>query len=217
MGGFDKEYPDHLPPNAAFGTPAAFSNFLAVCRQLGLLVMPYTNPTWWCDHPRGPTFLAAGTAPLLVQLDGSLSYENYSGNDGYTVCHWHPAVQAANRVTRGQFTTNYPVDVLFEDQCGARTWQYDLNPASPTPYAYAAGIASRVAEDSQVLPLSTENGWDRLVNHESQFCGMTWGIVPTANPPSWRTFLRDRFSTETWDLFPLAAIHRPRQSVHGAS
>jgi hypothetical protein len=204
MGGFDKQYPDHLPPNAAFGTPAAFLNFLAVCRQLGLLVMPYTNPTWWCDHPRGPTFLAAGSAPLLLQLDGSLSYENYSGNDGYTVCHWHPAVQAANRVTLGQFSTNYPVDVLFEDQCGARTWQYDLNPASPTPYAYAAGIASRVAEDSQVLPLSTENGWDRLVNHESQFCGMTWGIVPTANPPSWRSFLRDRFSPETWDLFPLA-------------
>jgi hypothetical protein len=204
MGGFDKQYPDHLPPNAAFGTPAAFLNFLAVCRQLGLLVMPYTNPTWWCDHPRGPTFLATGSAPLLLQLDGSLSYENYSGNDGYTVCHWHPAVQAANRVTRGQFITNYPVDVLFEDQCGARTWQYDLNPASPTPYACAAGITSRVAEDSQVLPLSTENGWDRLVNHESQFCGMTWGIVPTANPPSWRSFLRDRFSPETWEIFPLA-------------
>jgi hypothetical protein len=204
MGGFDKEYPDHLPPNAAFGTPAAFTNFLAACRQLGVLVMPYTNPTWWCDHPRGPTFLAAGTAPLLLQLDGTLSYENYSGNDGYTVCHWHPAVQAANRLTVGQFTTNYPVDMLFEDQCGARTWQYDLNPASPTPYAYAAGIVSRVAEDSQTLPLSTEDGWDRLVNHESQFCGMTWGLVPTANPPSWRSFLRDRFSPETWDLFPLA-------------
>lgn len=216
MGGFDKEYPDHLPPNAAFGTPAAFTNFLAQSHQLGLLVMPYTNPTWWCDHPRGPTFLSAGTAPLLVNLDGSLSYEIYGANDGYTVCQWHPAVQAANRLTVGQFTTNYPVDMLFEDQCGARTWQYDLNSASPTPYAYAAGMVSRVAEDSQTLPLSTENGWDRLVNHESQFCGMTWAIVPTANPPTWQTFLRDRFSPATWDLFPLAQYiaHDKLSMVH---
>jgi len=42
------------------------------------------------------------------------------------------------------------------------------------------------------------------VNHESQFCGMTWAMVPTANPPAWRSFLRDRFSPETWDMFPLA-------------
>jgi hypothetical protein len=216
LGGFDKEYPDHLPPNATFGSSANFTNFLAQSRQLGLLVMPYTNPTWWCDHPRGPTFLSAGTAPLLLNLDGSLSYEIYGANDGYTVCHWHPAVQAANRLTVRQFTTNYPVDILFEDQCGARTWQYDLNAASPTPYAYAAGIASRVAEDSQTLPLSTENGWDRLVNHESQFCGMTWATVPTANSPSWQTYLRDRFSTGTWDLFPLAQYiaHDKLSMVH---
>ena len=216
MGGFDKEYPDHLPPNAAFGTPANFTNFLAQCRQLGLLVMPYTNPTWWCDHPRGPTFLSAGEAPLLKQLDGSLSYEIYGANDGYTVCHWHPDVQAANRLTVQQFTTNYPVDVLFEDQCGGRTWQYDTNPASPTPYAYAAGIISRVTEDSQTKPVSTENGWDQLVNHESQFCGITWAIVPTANPPTWNTYLKDRFPTETWDIFPLAQYiaHDKLSMVH---
>ena len=203
-GGFDKEYPDHFPPNAWFGTPAEFTNFLGQCRQAGLLSMPYSNPTWWCDNPRGPTFLAAGTAPLLIQLDGSNSYENYSGNDGYTVCHWHPDVQTANRATRDGFVTNYPVDILFQDQVGARTWQYDLNTASPTPYAYAAGLAAQAAEDSQSLPLSTENGWDRVINYEAQFSGMTWGLVPTENPPSWREFLRDRFDPATWQVFPLA-------------
>ncbi|HSR87628.1 MAG TPA: hypothetical protein VLL07_01635, partial [Pontiella sp.] len=158
----------------------------------------------WCDNPRGPTFLAAGTAPLLIQLDGSNSYENYCGNDGYTVCHWHPDVQAANRATREEFVTNYPVDILFEDQVGARGWKYDLNAASPTPYAYAAGRAAQAAEDSLSLPLSTENGWDRVINYESQFSGMSWGLVPTENPPSWRTFLRDRFDPATWQVFPLA-------------
>jgi hypothetical protein len=203
-GGFDKEYPDHFPPNVWFGTPAEFTNFLGQCRQAGLLSMPYSNPTWWCDNPRGPTFLAAGTDPLLIRLDGSYSYENYSGNDGYTVCHWHPDVQAANRAIRDEFLTTYPVDILFEDQVGARGWQYDLNTASPTPYAYAAGMAAQAAENSQSLPLSTENGWDRVINYEAQFSGMTWGLVPTENPPLWREFLRDRFDPATWEVFPLA-------------
>ena len=204
MGGFDKQYPDHLPPNASFGTPQEFRNLLARSGQLGLLIMPYTNPTWWCDHPRGPTFVREGTAPLLKKFDGSLSYELYGANDGYTVCHWQPAVQAANWFTVQQFTTNYPVDVLFQDQCGARTWLYDTNSASPTPYAYAEGLVSMVAEDSRTKPLSTENGWDRIVNFESQLCGLTWAIVPTEGAPSWRTFMKDQFPPETWDIFPLA-------------
>ena len=202
-GGFDKQYPDHLPPIASFGTSTEFSNLLAQCRQQGLLFMPYTNPTWWCDHPRGPTFVAAGTAPLLVNSDGAFSYEAYGTNDGYTVCQWHPSVRAANRATVGQFTAVYPVNLLFEDQIGARSWKYDYNAASPTPYAYAAGMAAQAAEDCASLPLATENGWDRVVNYESQFCGMTWGLVPTTNAPDWRTFLRDRYAPGTWRIFPL--------------
>lgn|GEM_PF-376157 len=204
MGGFDKQYPDHLPPNAWFGTPEEFSAFIQQCHQLGLLMMPYSNPTWWCDHPRGPTFTREGEAPLLKKLDGSISYELYGANDGYTVCHWHPAVREANRITLQQFTTDYPMDLVFQDQCGARTWQYDLNTASPTPYAYSDGMISMVAEDSRTKPLGTENGWDRIANYESLFCGMTWGIVPTEGAPSYRTFLDDRYSPENWDLFPLA-------------
>jgi hypothetical protein len=215
-GGFDKQYPDHLPPNPGWGTPAEFQALLARCRELGHLVMPYTNPTWWCDHPRGPTFLREGEAPLLRRPDGSLSYELYGANDGYTVCHWHPAVQAANRLTVRQFTDDYPVDVLFQDQCGARGWQYDMNPASPTPLAYSEGLVSMVAEDSQKKLLSTENGWDRIVNYESQLCGMTWSIVPTQNPPTWRTFLKERFPPQTWEIFPLAQYiaHDKAAMVH---
>jgi hypothetical protein len=94
--------------------------------------------------------------------------------------------------------------VLFQDQCGARGWQYDTNPASPTPFAYSEGMVSMVAEDSGKKPLSTENGWDRIVNYESQLCGMTWSIVPTKNAPTWRTFLKERFGPQTWEIFPLA-------------
>ncbi len=63
-GGFDKQYPDHLPPRAGFGTEADLRAVIERAHQLGHLVMPYTNPTWWCDEPRGPTFLKAGDAPL---------------------------------------------------------------------------------------------------------------------------------------------------------
>ncbi|MCX6935954.1 MAG: leucine-rich repeat protein, partial [Verrucomicrobia bacterium] len=203
-GGFDKEYPDHLPPSADFGTESEFKAFLTQTRERGLLTMPYVNPTFWGDNPRGPTFQTNGTAPLLLNLDASFSYEDYFGNGGYTVTPWHPAVQAANRSTVSQFVTNYPVDMLFEDQIGARTWQYDMNTASPTPYAYASGIAAIAAEDSQSIPVSTENGWDRLVNFNSQFCGMAWGLVPTTNAPVWRRFLRERYAPGTWKVFPLA-------------
>ncbi len=206
QGGFDKQYPDHLPPRAAFGTPQQFREFFDRCHALGHLVMPYTNPTWWCDHPKGPTFEREGEAPLLRNLDGKPNYERYSANDGWTVCHWHPAVQAANRETVRQFSADYPVDVLFQDQCGARTWHYDMNPASPTPYAYAEGLISMVAEDCQRKPLSTESGCDRVVNYEAQLCGMTWGIVPTEGGPSWRQLMKHIYSPATWDIFPLAQI-----------
>ncbi|MCX6906953.1 MAG: DUF6259 domain-containing protein, partial [Verrucomicrobia bacterium] len=207
-GGFDKEYPDHLPPNPKFGTPAQFREFFDRCHALGHLVMPYTNPTWWCDHPKGPTFEHEGDAPLLRNLDGKPSYERYGtpGNDGWTVCHWHPAVQRANRETVRQFSEDYPVDVLFQDQCGARGWRYDTNPASPTPFAYTDGLLSQVAEDAAKKPLSTESGWDRVANHEAQLCGMTWGIVPTEGGPSWRRLMKYDYAPRTWDIFPLAQI-----------
>jgi hypothetical protein len=203
-GGFDKEYPDHLPPRPDFGTPEEFRAFFDKCHQLGHLVSPYTNPTWWCDDPKGPTFEREGEAPLLRKLDGSLSRERYGNNEGYTICHWHPAVQAANRKTVRQFTEEYPVDILFQDQCGARSWRYDTNPASPTPYAYTEGLLSMIAEDCQIRPLSTESGWDRVVNYESQLCGMSWSIVPTVGGPSWRTYMKYQYSPETWEIFPLA-------------
>jgi len=203
-GGFDKEYPDHLPPRPDFGTPEEFRALFDKSHQLGHLMSPYTNPTWWCDGPKGPTFEKEGDAPILRNLDGSLSRERYGSNEGYTICHWHPAVRAANQNTVRQFTEEYPVDILFQDQCGARSWRYDTNPASPTPYAYIEGLLSMIAEDSQVRPLSTESGWDQVVNYESQLCGMSWSIVPTVGGPGWRTFMKHKYPPETWEIFPLA-------------
>ena len=214
-GGFDKEYPDHLPPNATnFGTPSEFLAFIATAQNAGILTMPYSNPTLWADNPRGPTFLAAGEAPLARKTDGSLASETYFGEPGYAATPWHPGTQAANRKTIGLFTassstnypsdTHYPVDFFFEDQVGARSWQYDLNTNSPSATAYVHGLAAIAAEDSTKLPVSTENGFDRLINFHSQFCGLAWGLVPTPGAPVWRRFLTDRYDPATWSIFPLA-------------
>lgn len=213
-GGFDKEYPDHLPPNPLFGTPAEFQSFLSASKNAGVLTMPYTNPTFWGDHPKGPTFLSTGDAPLVRNPDGSLAVEEYFGETGYAASPWHPATQAANRRTIDLFTpaspgnvpdeTHYPVDLFFQDQIGARSWQYDLNTASPAATAYMHGLAAIAAEDSLKLPLSTENGFDRLINFHSQFCGLAWGLAPTPGAPVWRRYLRERYDPAVWNIFPLA-------------
>ena len=155
-----QEYPDHLPPHPSFGTSEELRAFFARARAMGHLVSPYTNPTWWCDDPKVPTFVREGDAPLLKGLDGQPRRERYQNNTGWTITLWHPAVQAANRVTVQQFTREFPVDILFQDQCGARGWHYDTNPASPCPYAYSEGMIAMNDEDSRVVPLGTENGWD---------------------------------------------------------
>ncbi|MCC6729319.1 MAG: hypothetical protein IT208_08260 [Chthonomonadales bacterium] len=203
-GGFDKQYPDHLPPNPAFGTLADLASFVRRARAAGHLVMPYTNPTWWCDDPKGPTFRREGEAPLLRDLDGKLAMERYGDNTGFTVSHWHPAVRAANRRTREQFRQEIPVDVLFQDQCGARGWRYDTNPASRSPIAYTEGLLSMVDEDSRLIPLSTEGGWDGVLNAESQLCGMTWSLAPTVGGPEWRRFLKEQYPPRTWRIYPVA-------------
>lgn len=205
-GGFDKEYPDHLPPHPQFGTVEELSHFIREAKRLGHLVMPYTNPTWWCDDPKGPTFQQEGDAPLLRTLEGNLSRERYGQNEGYTICFWHPAVQRANRRLRQQFSEQLRVDILFQDQCGARSWLYDTNPASPTPYAYTEGLLSMVAEDSAIVPLSTESGWDHVAEHQVQLCGMAWSLVPTQFAPEWRKLLREQYPPDTWQVFALAQL-----------
>jgi len=203
-GGFDKEYPDHLPVRPDFGTPEEFKAFFDRAHARGHLISPYTNPTWWCDHPKGPTFEREGEAPLLKGLDGKPAYERYSKNDGWTITFWHPAVQAANRLTVRQFTRDYPVDVLFQDQCGARAWRYDTNPASPAPFAYSEGMIAMNDEDSRAVPLGTENGWDRVANYQTLLCGLSWGIVPTEHHPVWVRLFKATVPPDTWEIFPLA-------------
>ena len=116
---------------------------------------------------------------------------------------------------RRQFAEDYPVDILFQDQVGARTWVYDRNPASPTPYAYAEGLLSQADEDARVRPLATEDGYDRVLNAEVQLCGFTFALVPGPNP-SWARSFKSRYPATTWEIFPVAQVlaHEKAAMLH---
>lgn len=208
-GGFDKQYPDHLPSNPRhFGTDAEHRALIDALHAYGHLYSPYTNPTWWCDNPQGPSFVAAGRAPLAVSRDGKNYHEQYSRNDGWSITFWHPAVQAANRRTVRLFTQDMPVDLLFQDQCGARQFRYDFNPASPTPLAYTEGLLAMTEEDSHVVPLGTEDGWDRAADNQTGLFGVSWYTVPLSLIPLGehsRPLAKSEIPPQFWEFEPLAA------------
>jgi hypothetical protein len=126
-----------------------------------------------------------------------------SAIQGYTVCPWHPAVRAANDTIREQFTRQFPVDVLFQDQVGARGPRWDTNPASPTPDAYLEGIHRIARVDSAFVPLGTEDGHDRLINWETVFCGLSWPWLPN-RPSHSRVLYEDLWPQGVWRIEPLA-------------
>jgi hypothetical protein len=167
--------------------------------------MPYTNPTWWCVNPKGPTFEREGDVALSRSLEGEVCAERYgsASTQGYTICAWHPVVRAANDVIREQFTRQYPVAVLFQDQVGARGHRWDTNPAAPHPGAYLEGIHRIARVDSAFVPLGTEDGSARLINWETMFCGLSFPWLP--NRPSGSRVLYDELWPEgAWRIEPLA-------------
>lgn len=202
-GGFDRQYPDHLPPNPRYGTAEQFGQLLERAHRAGDLTMPYTNTTWWCDNPKGPTFVKAGDTPLLVRLDGQRNHEVYGpGSSGWSLSPFHPAALASVDRLVTQFTQDYPVDILMGDQNGARGLMYDLNPVSPTPYAYTQGMIALAARAGAKLPMATEDGFDGLLNVESEFCGLTQELVPF--PYDQDQLLSRRLPDADWEFFPLA-------------
>jgi len=206
--GFDRPYPVHLPPAEWFGSSEELSQFMTQARKMGHLVMPYTNPTWFPDQSPVWEREANAKETLALDLKGQPYRESYGSGKatGYGICLWHPLVQRYNRETVRLFTQEYPVDILFQDQCAARGWRYDTNPHSPSPYAYTEGILSMVGEDSQQVPLSTEGGWDWVAEFQVQMCGMSFGIVPTQPRPPWDRLLREAYPPSLWRVYPVAEV-----------
>ncbi len=207
-GGFDKLYPEHLPPHPERGTMADFEELIRVTHDRGSLFMPYTNNTWWCDGPPSQLLHRVGRGPLFRNAVGEPVKEDYAGNYGWSICPWHPEVIASGERIAREFS-ELGCDILFEDQVGAREWMgFDFNPCSPSPAAYHQGMINLALAASEYRPLATEQGYDRLINAQSEFCGLTWMLVPFKERPWWVSWwLRsysDLFEPEDYEAYPLA-------------
>lgn len=198
--GHDEQGPDYLPPDPRWGTTADFQTLVTAAHQQGLLVMPYTNPTWWDDE--SPTL--QGLAPLTIgdiaaqETPGQPDFESYGGRNGYTMSPAHPFVQQRLEQLMAQWQTAVGVDCIFDDQIGARPWQYDFNPASPTPLSYSDGWLDYTQTYADHC-LMTEGGWDRLAANEIGFHGslLTWARTTEG--------VEQRLGTDNWVPYPLAS------------
>ena len=206
-GGFDKQYPDVLPPNPKFGTQTRFREVVDALRARGHVFCPYTNPTWWCDEPRGPTFRKWGDGALAIQRDGKWRREAYgsrSQNKGFVQTYFHPGSHEGNRRTVRQFVEEVPADLLFEDQTGGRDWIWDFNPASPSPTAHSEGMLSMVQEHARSLPIAAEDGWDHLAEYNTALMGCTWRLVPMTSDQLKLPLFKEDFPADTWTIEPVS-------------
>lgn len=201
-GGFDKEYPDHLPVRSGWGTNEQFKDFIMKGKAMRHLMMPYTNTSWWCLEPKGPTYERVGEVGLNRQRNGSLRLERYAKNTGHSLCFWHPAIQEAHRKVRHEMTVDYPSDILFQDQVGARSWVWNYHPMEPHKASGHDGMHSLTMEDAEVIPMATEDGYDRVLNFETMICGAAWGMVPAEGKHLTR-HTKYLFPEGEWQFFPI--------------
>ncbi|MCF6172164.1 MAG: DUF6259 domain-containing protein, partial [Bacteroidales bacterium] len=172
-GAFDENYPDFIPPDPNYGTIDDFAYLFDAVHQYGLLVMPYSNPTWWDDT--SPTVLNQ-LPPLTINdiavLDknGDPRCETYNGNAGFIASPYSPFVLTRLGELMDQLTVDLPGDLVFEDQIGARGGITDFNPAAPSPDSYFRGWLDYTKQNKEKL-LATEMGYDRLLEGEVAFCG----------------------------------------------
>ncbi|HUV05791.1 MAG TPA: DUF6259 domain-containing protein [Armatimonadota bacterium] len=194
-GVFDTDYPDFLPPREEFGGDQGFAEYLDNANRLGLLVMPYINPTCW--DKRSASYRKFGDAVGAKTPDGRL----WMGWGMVTVTPHHPQVRAKNRALANGFTGPCKVDLLFEDQVGARSHTYDFSPHALHPAAYTHGLIQHAKRASAKIPLMTERGFDRLAPYESGFCGIELGLSCTTFMKGWEW---DAFyGAGNWRVFPL--------------
>lgn len=160
-GGHDQSYPDYFPPNPDGGSPEDFRELIDKALELGHLVVPYTNSTWWTSNT---TIVKERAADIAVRTEeGRLMTETY-GTHGYTISPYSSVARERLEQTIREFTEDYPAHALFDDQIGARPWVWDFHPETPTPISYPQGQLERAKWYLQEkgMPVITEGGWDRL-------------------------------------------------------
>lgn len=195
-GGFDHNYPDFLPPDEKLGGVVGFSKMITTAQKMGMLVMPYINPTWWNESESLNLLHRENIS--VYNLDGTLRWEEYFKNGGYAVTPTHDGVRRTIVQLINRLKNDYGIDLLFEDQIGARSWLYDRNPRALSPTGYTQGLIDMARMHSQSLPIFTERGFDQLIPWESGFCGL-----PTESYPEFDDY-NAQWGKGNWTIYPLA-------------
>lgn len=199
-GGHDENYPDFLPPDPRWGSTDDLRKLVEAAQERGILVMPYTNPTWWDDESPTLTHLPSSSSiadVAVLDREGQPVYETYGEHGGYVVSPYAPLVQQRLASLMGQWWDEVPVDLVFEDQIGARPWRRDFNPAAPNPLSYSDSWLEHTKLYSQ-WGLMTEMGWDRLAQTVVGFHGslLTWCRDFNYGDKNW--------GEGNWQPYPLA-------------
>ena len=194
--GFDRNYPDFLPPDEGLGNDSGFRKMIQTAHDRKMLVMPYTNFTWWNESP---SLNSIDRKSITSQnLDGTLRIEYYNNGSGHVVTPQHPEVKRICLPIIQKLQSDYKIDILFEDQLGARPWMYDRNTVSETPIGYVQGIINLAKDHTKDIPLYTERGFDFLIPEISGFCGL-----PNLSYPNFKD-LNSKWGAGNWECYPLA-------------
>lgn len=211
-GGFDKQYPNFLPPNPKYGTMNDFLKLSARFKERGMLFMPYTNLTWWCDNPKGEWFEKCGSKALSIDDKGHFHKEVYGNCIGWSVSPWHSDVVSIGVKASSEFA-EAGAEVLFQDQSGARgakRLKFDFNPAAPSPDSYVQGFINLSKNIASIRPLATEHGYDHMIAAQSEFCGLAFRTIPFDEMPwlvgNWLVRYQDMFNPEDYEVYPLAQM-----------
>ena len=203
--GFDRNYPDFLPPDPLWGTVQDMADMFHYARSRGYVVMPYINPTWWDGE--SPT-LKHLPAPLTIKdvasrSDQGMPVEECYGcpanpHYGYVMSPYVTFVRTRLDQLIHQMHVDLRSDLLFEDQIGARATVFDYNPASPSPEAYTQGWVEHTRLYSDSL-LMTESGFDRLVETETGFHGSVLLAEKKGETAAW-------WGDGTWHYYPFVTL-----------
>ncbi len=172
-GGFDENNPDWLPPAPQWGSTEDFVATIETAQELGHLVMPYTNVTWWDEESETLRYLPVEWELddlVVTGINNQQIYETYIDKGGYVMNPFSPFVK--NRIEEffHEFTELVPSDMIFEDQIGARAWLFDINKYSPTLNSYIQGWLDHCQEYQHHI-LGTEMGFDKLAKYLYGFFG----------------------------------------------
>jgi len=218
--GFDRGYPDYLPPAESGGGPQAFASLIDEIHKQGKLWMPHTNPTFWNMVPDEKQRIPYKNKDDLYFRDQNGKFMCNGGTadstaGGRIVSPMHPTVVKTNQEIFKQFKETWKTDIIFNDQMANRWGDFDFNKNVKYPvHSYIQQLTDLAAELKKEVPLAMEGGFDLQVPNAVIFHALSW---PMKSDPAGDTDYNGRYGKGGWAWSPMFmyAVHdRVISSLH---